>query len=65
MRTIVHVEYQKIIDVTEKICDEYCKWPVQTGSQEELNRFCDECPLNTILCDDRRDDEDSDCPWQE
>lgn len=33
--------------------------------QEELNRFCDECPLNTILCDDRRDDEDSDCPWQE
>ena len=66
MRTVVSIEYQKLIDVTEKICDGYCKWPTETESQEQLNRFCDECPLNTILCEDRKQDsEDSDCPWQE
>ena len=32
----------------EEICDYYCKWPVNTEDQAQLDRFCEECPLNNI-----------------
>lgn len=70
MQMVVNIEYSRLIDVTAKICDEYCKWPVNTEDQEQLDRFCAECPLNNILAEKKEEDEDEEYPlgrndWQE
>ena len=58
MQIVVKIEYSRLIDVTAKICDEYCKWPFNTENQEQLNRFCDECPLNNILTEKKGEEDD-------
>lgn len=32
----------------EQICDEYCKFPYIAESQADLERICDNCPLDNI-----------------
>ena len=56
----VNIRYSKLIDVTEQICDKYCKYPSQPGTQEELNDICDKCPLNNIMHDDEPEQEGDD-----
>ena len=58
MQMVVNIEYSKLIETTEKICDDYCRWPMNTGTEEELQRFCAECPLNNILAQDREENEE-------
>lgn len=47
------IDHRKLVDVTEQMCDRYCKWPFNTETQADLNEKCDECPLNTILVEER------------
>ena len=47
----VSIPYERLMNVQEEMCDDYCHWPVVCDA-EELCRHCDECPLNKI-----RDDE--------
>ena len=35
-------------EIKEQICDEYCRFPFLLETQEELNRKCEECPLNEV-----------------
>ena len=56
----VNIKYSKLIDVTEQICDKYCKYPSQPGTQEELDDICDKCPLNNIMHDDEPEQEGDD-----
>ncbi len=51
------IDHRKLVDVTEKMCDGYCKWPFNTETQADLNEKCDECPLNNILIEGKDDDE--------
>ena len=41
---------QIVEEVSEEICDHYCKWPEQYGDDESglLNEKCDGCPLNRL-----------------
>ena len=50
---IINIEYSKLVDVTEAMCDRYCIYPKEPGTQEELNAICEKCPLATILDDDK------------
>ena len=49
MQMVVNIEYSRLIDVTAKICDEYCKWPFITETQADLNEMCAQCPLNNLM----------------
>ncbi len=52
------IEHKKLVDMTEKMCDGYCKWPFNTETQADLNEICEKCPLNNILNDEgKKDDE--------
>ena len=42
----------RINDCIERMCEDYCCWPVACPTQERLKAHCDECPLNNILLDD-------------
>ena len=35
-------------EIAAEICDEYCKYPNELASQEELNKICKKCPLEKI-----------------
>ena len=48
----VTIRKDKLNDVIEAICDEYCKWPFNTETQDDLNRICENCPLNNITVDE-------------
>lgn len=37
-----------IEDIKQKMCDDYCKMPQETCSQEELDEYCKTCPLNML-----------------
>ena len=39
---------QILEEIAAQICDEYCKYPSQIASQEELDRICESCPLERI-----------------
>lgn len=57
------IDYFKYTDAVEVMCDRYCKFPEQAASQDELTDICNDCPINTLFCEDK--DEDSDNPYQE
>lgn len=58
LTTVVSIKYSKLMEVTERMCDEYCKWPNKARSDAELEDICENCPLNTILYkDEEREDE--------
>ena len=35
-------------EIAAEICDDYCKYPNEVASQEELNKICAKCPLERI-----------------
>ena len=35
-------------EVAAKICDDYCKYPYQFDSEEELYKVCETCPLERL-----------------
>lgn len=46
------IERDRINDVIEDMCENYCVWPSSATSDETLKLHCDECPLNNILCEE-------------
>ena len=44
----ISIERDKLKEITEQMCDYYCKWPFNTGDQAELNKICEKCPLNSL-----------------
>lgn len=48
----VRIPKSRLRDCTEIMCEDYCKWPTQTYDQEQLDRFCAECPLNNLDYDE-------------
>lgn len=48
----VRIPKSRLRDCIERMCDDYCRWPTQLESQEQLDRFCAECPLNNIDYDE-------------
>lgn len=45
---MLQISEDKLCEVKEKICDEYCKWLDECPTQERLDRHCAECPLNDL-----------------
>ena len=55
----VVIDKNRLDEVTEEMCEEYCKWPDELSNQEELDAKCEECPLYNIRYPLGRND------WQE
>ena len=53
------IDKDRLNEVTEEMCEEYCKWPDELSNQEELYAKCEECPLYNIRYPLGRND------WQE
>ena len=49
MGRAITIDKDRINEVTEAICDRYCKWPFNTETQADLDEICQDCPLNNIL----------------
>lgn len=32
-------------ELLSRFCDDYCVYPIVTASQDELDSFCESCPL--------------------
>jgi len=56
------MDRQELIDVTEIICDKYCKFPVEAPDDNTLEDICNKCPL-ALLADGKH--MEGYCPWQE
>ncbi len=39
---------EKVEELTEKLCDNYCRFPIEVIDQDELDNICMKCPLNEI-----------------
>lgn len=48
----IKIDRNRLNDVMEAMCDKYCKFPFNTETQADLNKHCEDCPLNNILVDD-------------
>ena len=35
--------------IKNEFCDNFCKWPFNTETQEDLNEICERCPFNNPL----------------
>ena len=46
------VEWSRYTDAVEMMCDKYCKWTYEAGSQEELDDICNDCPINNLHIDE-------------
>lgn len=46
------ISRDKLNDVIEAICDDYCKWPFNTETQADLDKICEDCPLRNITEDE-------------
>lgn len=44
----ITISRNRLNEVIEKMCDDYCVWPGICATQERLNKHCEECPLNWI-----------------
>ena len=55
----VTISRDRLNTVVERICDDFCHWPIASSSQEALNKHCEECPLNNIECDDYWEERDN------
>lgn len=41
---------QKVMELTETVCDSYCRWPLECRSSEELEEnHCNDCVLIRAL----------------
>lgn len=43
------VKLEDLVDVREKMCDEYCKYPFVCPDQETLDNICKECELAKLF----------------
>lgn len=34
--------------ITEQMCDNYCKFPEQCSSEDELMEHCENCPMTRL-----------------
>ena len=39
---------QILEEVASRICDDYCKFPNECKSEEELYEICEDCPLGGL-----------------
>lgn len=39
----------KVEDVATQVCDKLCRHPREIAEQEELDKVCEECPVNTYV----------------
>lgn len=46
------IDSKRLREVIEIMCDDYCKWPKEATSDEQLEDICSDCPLNNINNDD-------------
>ena len=53
------IDNNRFNEALEMMCDKFCQWPVVCASQDELNKHCDECPMNNIECDDYWEERDN------
>lgn len=44
----ISIDKDRLNEVIEKMCDDYCVWPTTCPTQERLDMHCKECPLNNI-----------------
>ena len=42
-------ELEDMVDVREKICDEYCQYPCRCPDQETLDNICSDCELAKLF----------------
>ena len=49
---MMQIDKERFNEALEIMCDDFCHWPVAATSDEQLKRFCNECPLNNIECED-------------
>ena len=54
----VTISKDRLNTAIERICDGYCKKPEEADSQEELNRICNDCPLECLLIDEYWENEE-------
>lgn len=47
----ITISKDRFNDMIEEICDFYCKWPINCEDQAQLNRMCEDCPLNNLTYD--------------
>lgn len=55
---MIQISDERWREVKEQMCDDFCKWPTECPTQGRLDRHCAECPLNTILFDEKEGDTD-------
>ena len=45
-----HCWEQKVMELTETVCDSYCRWPLECRSSEELEEnHCNDCVMIQAL----------------
>ena len=42
-------ELEDMVDVREKMCDEYCQYPCKCPNQETLDNICSACKLAKLF----------------
>lgn len=47
-RRMNRIDRDKLTEVMEEMCDNYCIYPRECSTQECLDEHCAECPLNNI-----------------
>lgn len=45
---MIHELKALVEEVQHEICDDYCKYPNQCRSQEEMHSICGNCPLEKL-----------------
>lgn len=43
------IDHDRINEVIEEICEDYCSFPDICETQERLSKHCDVCPLFNIV----------------
>lgn len=41
-------DIEKLEEIKQAMCDEYCRMPEEAADQEELEELCKYCPLNEL-----------------
>lgn len=45
---MITVEEDKWEKIRERMCDDFCYWPIHASSQGSLDLHCEKCPLNEV-----------------
>ena len=48
----ITISRDRLNEVTEAMCEDYCYFAVIGSDQDVLKRHCDDCPLNNILVEE-------------